>query len=273
MSAATHKFEVISIRRHSAQNGPVQPGPPLGPTADGFHSIGLSMLGIFQWAYALPNHSGLLRGNQIEGDPKWLSDELYDVVAKVEQTDVAAWQKPEMRQTMLRAMLQAMLAERCNVVAHYGTKEVSVYDLVVAKGGPKFKAAETVDPADLRRRHPAAGIMRGGVTMTQQESERTQFYAMPMALLADTILSSLTGRPVLDKTGLAGYYDLALPSSALRPAAPRPEETQRLDPASPSLDDESIFTALTRVLGLRLEPAKGRVETLVIDHVERPSEN
>lgn len=174
---------------------------------------------------------------------------------------------------MLRAMLQAMLAERCKVVTHYGSKEVSVYELVIAKGGPKFKAAETVDPAALRRKHPAAGIMRGSVTMTQQESDRTQFYAMPMALLADTILSSLTGRPVLDKTGLAGYYDLAPPSSALRPVAPRPEDTQPLDTASPSIEDESIFSALTQVLGLRLESAKGRVETLVIDHVERPSEN
>jgi uncharacterized protein (TIGR03435 family) len=86
----THKFEVISIRRHSVQNGPVQAGSPLGPTADGFRSIGLPMLGIFQWAYALPNHSGLLRGNQIEGDPKWLSDELYDIVAKVDRTDLAS---------------------------------------------------------------------------------------------------------------------------------------------------------------------------------------
>ena len=238
--AVTHNFEVISIRRHSAQNGPVQPGPPLGPTADGFRSIGLPIFGIFQWAYALPNHSGLLRGNQIEGDPKWLSDELYDVVAKVDQTDLAAWQKPEMRQTMLRAMLQAMLAERCKVVTHYGSKEVSAYDLVIAKGGPKFKAAETVDPAALRRKHPAAGIMRGSVTMSEQESDRTQFYAMPMALLADTILSSLTGRPVLDKTGLAGYYDLALPSSALRPAAPRPEERQPLNTASPSIEETRI---------------------------------
>jgi uncharacterized protein (TIGR03435 family) len=116
-------------------------------------------------------------------------------------------------------------------------------------------------------------MMRGSVTMTQQESDRTQFYAMPMALFADTILSSLTGRPVLDKTGLPGYYDLALPSSALRPARPRPEETQPPDTASPSIEDQSIFSALTQVLGLRLESAKGRVETLVIDRVERPSEN
>ncbi len=52
------------------------------------------MVGIFQWAYALPNQPGLLRGDRIEGDPRWLSDELYDVVAKVGQADLADWQKP-----------------------------------------------------------------------------------------------------------------------------------------------------------------------------------
>ena len=62
-SPATPKFEVVSIRRHTAQSGPVQGG---GPTPDGFRAIGLPMGGIFQWAYALPYQPGLLRGDQIE---------------------------------------------------------------------------------------------------------------------------------------------------------------------------------------------------------------
>ena len=140
------KFEVVSIRRHTTESGPVQ----TGPTSDGFRSIGVPMFAIFQWAYALPNQPGLLRGDQIEGDPRWLSDELYDVVAKVDKADLADWQKPALRRTMLHAMLQAMLAERCKVVAHYGSKEVPVYDLILAKGGPKFKQAEAVDTAELR---------------------------------------------------------------------------------------------------------------------------
>jgi uncharacterized protein (TIGR03435 family) len=263
------KFEVISIRRHTAESGPVQ----AGPTPDGFCSIGLPMFGIFQWAYALPNQPGLLRGDQIEGDPRWLTDELYDVVAKVDQADLADWQKPAMKQTMLRAMLQAMLAERCKVVAHYGTKEVPVYDLLIAKGGPKFKQTETVDMAELRRKHPEGGVMRGNGTMAVQGLDRTQFYAISMAILANTILPSVADRPVLDRTGLTGYYDLALPSSALRrPPPPFLGVSQPLDAPYPPLEDESIFAAL-EVLGLRLEPAKGPIETLVIDHVERPSGN
>jgi uncharacterized protein (TIGR03435 family) len=95
-----------------------------------------------------------------------------------------------------------------------------------------------------------------------------------VATFANTILSSLADRPVVDKTGLTGYYDLALPSSALRPPPPPPPVTsQPLDAPSAPPEDESIFTAMPEALGLRLEPAKGRVETLVIDHVERPSEN
>jgi uncharacterized protein (TIGR03435 family) len=267
------KFEVISIKRHTAEGGPVQNGPP-GPTPDGFRSIGLPMVGIFQWAYALPNQPGLLRGDRIEGDPRWLGDELYDVVAKVDQADLADWQKPAMRQTMLRAMLQAMLSERCKVVVHYGSIESSVYNLVVAKGGPRFKQAETVDMAELRRKHPEGRVMMGSGTMGVPGPNGTQFYAISMVILANTILPSAADRPVLDKTGLTGYYDLALPSSALRrpPPLPPPGASQPLDSPSPPLEDESIFAAL-EALGLRLEPAKGQVETLVIDHVERPSGN
>lgn len=264
------RFEVISIRRHTAESGAVQNGP----TPDGFRSIGVPLFAIFQWAYALPNQPGVLRGDQIEGDPRWLSDELYDVVAKVEQADIADWQKPAMRQTMLRAMLRAMLAERCKVVVHYGIKEVPVYDLVTAKGGPKFKQAETVDTAELRRKHPKGGMMRGSGTMAVPGLNETQFYAISMAILANTILPSVADRPVADKTGLTGYYDLTLPSSALRrsPPPPPPEVSQPLDAPSAPLEDESIFAAL-EALGLRLEPAKGPLETLVIDRVERPSEN
>ena len=116
--------------------------------------------------------------------------------------------------------------------------------------------------------------MRGSGTMAVQGPNRTQFYAISMAILAKTILPSVADRPVVDKTGLTGYYDLALPSSALRrpPPPPPPGASQPLDAPSPPLEDESIFAAL-EALGLRLEPTKGQVETLVIDHVERPSGN
>jgi uncharacterized protein (TIGR03435 family) len=89
-----------------------------------------------------------------------------------------------------------------------------------------------------------------------------QYYGISMAILTQTILPNMAGRPVVDKTGLTGDYDLTLPDLKSPSMAP-----------SPDTADESIFTVLPDALGLRLESAKGQVDTLVIDRVERPSEN
>jgi uncharacterized protein (TIGR03435 family) len=250
-------FEVISIRRNTATGGPVQ----FGQTPDGYHSIGLPMFAILQDAYAPSNQSGVLRGDRIAGAPDWLMGERYDVVAKVDEADLADWQKPELQKTMLRVMLQAMLAERCKVVVHHESKEMPVYELVVAKGGPKFKQAETVDTTELRQKHGGGGRVTGG-GLAVQSPNGIQFYGISMRWLAQTVLPSVAGRPVVDKTSLTGRYDLELPSAAVPP-----------QPNAPPPDDESIFTALPKALGLRLQPAKGQVEMLVIDHVERPTEN
>jgi uncharacterized protein (TIGR03435 family) len=260
-------FEVISIRRNTGTSGP----PQFGATPDGYRQINMPLFAIFQEAYAPPKGNGVLDGNRIAGGPDWLTSEKYDVVAKVSEADLADWQKPELKQTMLRTMLQSMLADRCQAVVHDESKEVPVYDLVVAKGGPKFKPAVTADPAELRKNHPGGGSMIGG-GMAVQNANGTQFYGVSMAWLAQTMLPHMAGRPVVDKTGLTGPYDLMLPPLALPPPPP-PPGGRAIDAPSPPTDDESIFTALPEALGLRLEPAKGQVETLVIDHVERPSEN
>jgi uncharacterized protein (TIGR03435 family) len=243
-------FEVISIRQHTAASGPVQRP---GPTPNGFRSIGLPLIGIFQWAYPRPNETGLLRGDLIEGAPHWLSDETWDIVAKVGETDLTNWQKPEMRQTMLRAMLQAMLEDRFKVVTHYENKEAPVYNMVVAKSGPKFKQAETVN---------ADGGMLGTNVRVVPRPDGIQYKGISIAILAQTILPGMAGRPVVDKTALAGNYDLTLPDLKRASMAP-----------VPSGDDESIFTVLPEALGLRLESGKGEVQVLVIDHVERPGTN
>ena len=262
MSAEEHPaFEVVSIRQHTAASGPLE-RPTITP--NGFRSIGLPLFAIFQTAYVPPNQSGVLRGDLIAGAPDWLRDETWDVAAKVGETDLANWRKPEMRQTMLRAMLQTMLAQRCKVVVHHESKEVPVYDLVVAKAGPKFKQAETVDPDELRRKPGGGGMMIGTNVRAVPRPGGIQYYGISMAILTQTILPNMAGRPVVDKTGLAGYYDLTLPDIRRASMAPSP----------PLLEaDESIFTVLPDALGLRLQPGKDLVEKLVIDHVERPTGN
>ena len=268
-------FEVISIRRSNGASG-----PQFGATPDGFHAIDLPMFAIFQMAYGPANGSGLLRGDRIVGVPDWLKGvEHYNVVAKVDEADFADWQRPELRQRMLRTMLQTMLAERCKVAVHHESKEMAVYELVVAKGGPKFKQAETVDETELKEKHPNGGRVTGG-GMAVMGSSGTQFYGVTMAWLTQTVLPGVAGRPVLDQTGLIGRYDLALPSSVLLPPLP-PGASQasggspplNAPPSLPPGEGESIFTALPEALGLRLDPAKGQVEMLVIDHVQRPTEN
>ncbi|HVW11775.1 MAG TPA: TIGR03435 family protein [Bryobacteraceae bacterium] len=252
-------FEVISIRRHADASGP--PQRP-GPTPAGFRSIGLPLFSIFQWAYPRPNETGLLRGDLIIGAPRWLFDETWDVVAKVGEGDLADWRKPEMQQTMLRAMLRAMLADRCKVVVHYESREAPVFDLVVAKNGPKFKRAETVDPDKLAQKFGPGGGMLGTGVRAVPSPDGIRYYGISMAILTQTILPNMAGRPVVDRTGLTGYYDLTLPDM----------KRASISPQSPG-DDESVFTVLPEALGLRLEPAKGEVDYLVIDRVDRPSEN
>jgi uncharacterized protein (TIGR03435 family) len=123
-----------------------------------------------------------------------------------------------------------------------------VYELVVIQGGPKFK--------------PTASDAHGPNTSVNGRNDHTDLTArnLSMALFSD-ILSDQVQRTVIDKTGLTGSYDLAL-------------QWSREDSRDADVDTApSIFTALPEQLGLKLQPAKGPVETLVVDHVEMPSEN
>ena len=135
-----------------------------------------------------------------------------------------------------------------------------VYDLVVAKGGPKFKQAETVDATELKQKHQGGGKVTGG-GMAVQGPNGTQFYGISMAMLGQRVLSSVAGRPVVDKTGLTGHYDLSLPSSALPPQPGRRRQTTNRSHDS------------ARGAGVATTAGEGQLEMLVIDHVERPTEN
>jgi uncharacterized protein (TIGR03435 family) len=172
---------------------------------------------------------------QITG-PDWLETERFDIAAKF---------PPHASPEQLLLMLQSLLAERFKLALHRETKELPVYALTVAKGGPKFKPSDT-----------ASGIT--------SNSNRTQWHVTAKGSMASfaEFLTGEAGRPVLDKTGLPGSYELTLdwaPDTA--PAAN--------DAALPSL-----FTALQEQLGLKLESTKAPVETLVVDHADRtPTEN
>jgi uncharacterized protein (TIGR03435 family) len=192
-----------------------------------------------------------------------MKSERYDIDARIDQADMAAWKNPATQKERLHEMMQSLLAERCKMAVHREMRDEPVYALVVGKNGPKFREAETVLPAAILAKHPNVGAIPGGGGMFAPGAGGSmELYGVPMETLA-VVLSNMAGRLVVDKTGLTGIYDIEL--EMMQPGPPAEDGTQDSAP--------SIFTMVQEQLGLRLEAAKASVETLVIDHVERPSEN
>ena len=183
---------------------------------------------------------------QLTGGPGWLGSDRYTLQAKTEA--------PVSRND-IRLMLQALLAESFKLVASHGTKEMRVYGLTVAKGGPgptryQVKAgADSSGPAGFQK----ADAMLAGHT----GGRATSFTGTTMELFARSLSelrgaqpgSSLLGRPVLDRTGLQGLFNFRLAWN----------------------DDDDFMRALREELGLRLESQKAVMDILVIGHIERPS--
>jgi bla regulator protein blaR1 len=248
-------FEVVSIRK--SPSGPTG-HDEIAATQDGWHMAHGSLMAPLLTAYVPTTPDAMMYTTAtLAGIPDWMRTELYDIDARVAPSDLAAWQDPAKQRVMVRTMMQAMLADRCKLVVHRGTKDVSVYSLVVGKRGPKLKAAV---PGDS---HPGATpIPGGGEFLGNDGTGKAAFYDAPVRALA-VVLSNLAERPVEDKTGLTGLYDMTF----RRPRAGGPSTEQ--DTANPA---PTIFDVVES-FGLKLEPAKSAVETLVIDHIERPSDN
>ena len=141
-------------------------------------------------------------------------------------------------------MLQALLAERFQLKVHRETKEMPVFALVAGKNGPKLSDPDPSKPG-MRTTGNATGLHITAWQSTMQQ-------------LADQ-LSNTAGRPVLDKTGLAGAYAYKLDFNP--------------DVAAPDSGIPTMSTAVQDQLGLRLEPQKAPIEILVIDSAEKPSAN
>ena len=150
-----------------------------------------------------------------------------------------------------------MLFRSCKLLIHRESKEVPIYSLVLEKNGPKFEEAVPGVP------HPVAGAIPGGGEFLSSDGNGVMhFYGAPLSAVAG-VLSNITGRPVQDATGLTGRYDVALKMPSMDSPAQGTSDTD---------SGLSIFS-IVEDLGLKLVPAKGKVEILVIDHIEKPSEN
>jgi uncharacterized protein (TIGR03435 family) len=213
---------------------------------------------------------------QITGGPAWIVSDRYDIEARGAGPDMGAMRNmtEEQRKAandVRKQMIQALLADRFKLILHKESKEAPIYALVVAKSGLKIKELppevkpppgdEPKGPPDKPDpNHPMRGGMRmgrGGLTGQ----------GIKLSFLADA-LSDQVGRKVFDKTGLTGDYNFELKWT--------PDDSPEHpggDASSPDANGPTIFTALQEQLGLKLDPQKGPVDLVVIDHAEKASEN
>jgi uncharacterized protein (TIGR03435 family) len=228
-------FEVVSVKLSKAGCDGMMVSSPPGR----FTARCTTLLGLLYNAYPIkPNVP-------IPGLPGWANSERFDVDAKADdETAVAMRNLPgDEEEKQAQTMLQAALADRFKLRVHNESREGPIYELVVAKGGFKLKEA------------PASEHFRG----SSWGHDHIQLRTGPIGRLVFALSDSL-GRTVVDKTGLSGNYDIDLKWT--------PDDQQGTPDAGPTL-----FTALEEQLGLKLVPAKGPVDTFVVDHVERPTEN
>jgi uncharacterized protein (TIGR03435 family) len=255
-------YEIVSIRPSAPNSDPNSGGTE--ELADGYKATNVTLLTLIRRAYGIDVKS------QILGTPGWLSSDAYDIQAKMESSVADDLRKlsPLERTYARQQMLRALLADRFKLVVHRENRELPVYMLVVAKNGLRLhESTPERTPNEIHDSSLDSGRRGGKITAP---CTTTQSLA--------GLLSIALNRTVLDKTGLTAKYDIALQWSVEQEqaAAPRLLDGAQAGTGGASMPDASwpsIFTAIQEQLGLKLEPGKGPVKVVVIDHVERPSGN
>jgi len=237
---ANPTFEVATIKLAM----PGVPGKGFRVQNRRFTTINTSVSDLVQFAYGI-------HPRQITNGPDWISVDKFDITAQPDGEG-----QPNDRQWKL--MVQKLLADRFKLSFHHDKKELSVYAITVTKTGPKLTPSSG-DPNGL----PGLGFGQLG---------RFQARNANMQDFANTMQSTALDRPVVDHTGLSGRFDFTLTWV--------PDEFQFPDlkvPGAPTIpsvtDGPDLFTAFQQQLGLKLDSTKEPVDVIVIDHVEKPSEN
>lgn len=247
---ASPRFEVASIKLHPWTNEGRVGVFIVGNVLRAEH-VDLYLL--VEFAYGLPPDS-----YQLTGGPGWARRGVLSDVSGAESLLFQITAKPAVGShppiEQYRLMLQALLADRFRLQVRRAVKNVPVFNLVVTRGGPKLK--------------PSAPDAKESLAMREGKLFRMRARHVPLATLVEHLANPDhgAGRPVFDRTGLAGFYDFEIEWIRNDVAAP-PSGGQFADAGGASL-----FTALQR-LGLKLESGVAPLETIVIDHAEKPSEN
>jgi len=267
--AAAHldlpKFDVASIKPGQSGQGPSL----LQFTPDGTTIKNLPLQFLLREAFGVED-------DRIVGAPSWVKSNRYDIEAKVAPEDAPKLDK--LKADERRAMMLPLLVERFNLKYHHETRELPMYALVVAKGGPKLAAAKP-EPSDGHPQPPFDGRPPKGIDTRgrmMMSPGRIESSATTVDMLVHPLAAYL-GRSVVDKTQLTGRYDYTLqwtPDNAPPPMMGGPG-----GPGAPAHTDStsdvqvSLFTAIQEQLGLKLEAEKGSVDVIVIDHIDLPSAN
>src|SRR5688572_10762375 len=267
--AQSPTFEVASIR--PSQPGPIRAGPMLQPSGRLF-AINLTLRTLIREAYGLEE-------NQVVGGPSWIDSDGFDVEARA--TGNAS---PD----QVRLMLRALLASRFALRTHSETRQLPIYDMTLSardgKPGARMRpSGPECAPLTLPRAAtgggpppppppPELGGVYLGATREGYRCPRVFFYGyisasmVPMDAFARA-LSQLVDRPIVNRTSLAGDWDIELTYQPdLLDARPSPGPP-------PPAGTPSLTTALREQLGLKLEARRGPVEVLVIDRAEQPTGN
>jgi uncharacterized protein (TIGR03435 family) len=261
-------FDTVSAKRSSGADPrgtfQFQPGR--------FVMTNIPLRPLIQMAYKLP-----LTGNQnqglIIGAPDWVDQITWDIEAKADGN-------PPREEVLL--MIQTLLADRFKLALHQEIRQLPVYALVVrqpGKIGPQLVRHAADNSTCQRASNQPPAVTQPGARSARLPPPcggdfRTGGGHIGVEATMETLAKSLSyfqqiDRAVLDRTGLAGTFDITLDYVPYTRNAQSASDANADDPALPS----TIFTALQEQLGLKLESTKGPVDVLVIDHVEQPSAN
>jgi len=208
----------------------------------------------------------------LSGGPDWLDSEGFDIDAKAEAGVIAPGALDRVRLHRLHLMLQTLLQDRFRWTVHRETKEGPIYDLVVAKNGSKLQALKSVDCEVLNPTVANPGC--GDFTQVS----RNGALIGPKVEMRDVVemLSWLMSRPVVDKTGIGGYFDINLKWTIRTDSELEVTDGREAGPDRREVGPAqglTIFAAMEQQLGLKLEAKRGPIEIVVVDRVERPSGN
>jgi uncharacterized protein (TIGR03435 family) len=260
------QFEVAQVKL-STRNGPEGGGVLPGGRID---MLGNTMKDFIKFAWNIDDRDD----DSLLGGPKWLDEDRFDIVAKVSTTQLPSGQLIDV--DALRPLMKNLLIDRFKLKTHSSEEPIDVYAIERAKRGGRLIKADPARRTECRNTIESPA----GAAETATLSRHFECHNVTMSQFAEMLRGLDNGyvdHPVIDSTGLAGAYDLAVSFSPRRAFRAGGRSNPDASPAPAAADPNgvvSLFEALDKQLGLQLKLRKHRMPVLVIDHVEqRPTEN